>query len=296
MLTAESCNLRAWNGRPGHYEVWYTTLNHGDRGYWIRTTLRAPVQGPPEGALWFVEFVPGRAPRAWKDPIAPPEGPHFRGRAGEAEWDIKIESAGPVFRPIPATLRGFVGTKIATPHLDARISGTIRVGGEEVRLDGARGTQSHLWGKGYGNGWAWAHASFEGGTFEGLAGKKPALTALYARHGRMQWKLNTLLAAVRNRSTRAPSPDGWRFSGTTYNREIAGEIRVDPKHVAGVTYTGPAGEKIYCYNSEIATIAIELRARTFFGAPWRTVATVRGPAHFEVAGREPVAGIPLLLT
>ena len=255
-------NARRWNGRPGHYEVWYITLNHGDRGYWIRTTLRAPLDGPPEGALWFVEFVPGRAPRAWKDPIPPPEAPHFRGRAGEAEWDLRVESDGSLFRPIPLSLRSLVGTKVVTPNLDARISGTIRVGGEEIRLDGARGTQSHLWGKGYGKGWVWAHASFEGGAFEALGAKK--LLALHARHGRARWNLNGLLAAVRNRSIRAPSPEGWRFSGTTHNREIVGTIACDPRHLAGVTYTGPAGEKIYRYNSEIA-------------------------------GRDPLPGLPVLL-
>lgn len=288
-------NRRTWNGRPGHYEVWYVTLNHGDRGYWIRTTLRAPRDGEPEGAHWFVEFVPGRAPRAWKDKIAPPEGPHFRGRAGEAEWDFEIRSDQKVLRMIPATVRGFVGTKFVTPHFDARISGTLRVGAEEIRLDGARGTQSHLWGKGYGPGWAWAHASFEGGAFEAIAGKKPALIGLHARHNGRRWNLNTLLAAVRNRSIRPPGPEGWRFSGTTHNREIVGEIACDPHHMAGVTYVGPSGEKIYCYNSEIATISLELRARPLFGAPWKTVASIRGPVHYEVAGREPIPGLAILL-
>lgn len=292
---ADRFNDRAWNGRPGHYEVWYVTLNHADRGYWIRTTIRAPREGPPEGALWFVEFVPGRSPRAWKQPIAPPDGPQFRGRAGEAEWDLRVESDGKVYRPIPATIRGLVGTKVVTPHLDARISGTIRVGGEEIRLDRARGTQSHLWGKRYGQGWAWAHANFEGGVFEALAGKKPALTSLFARHERMRWPLHSLLSSVRNRSVRAPSPEGWRFSGTSHNRELVGEIRCDPKHLAGVTYTGPGGEKIYCYNTEIATISMELRARSVFGAPWRSVARVEGLCHYEVTGREPIAGLPLLL-
>ncbi len=295
MSKADRLNARAWNGKPGHYEVWYITLNHGDRGFWIRTTLRSPIDGPPEGALWFVEFVPGRSPRAWKDPIPPPDGPRLRGRAGEAEWDLSIRSDGSILRPIPATLRSFVGTKFVTPHWDARISGTIRVGENEYRLDGARGTQSHLWGRGYGQGWAWAHAHFDAGAFEGLAGKKPALISLYARVGRKRWPMNTLLTSVRNRSVRAPSPQGWRFSGTTHNREIAGEISCDPRHLAGVTYTGPAGEKIYCYNTEIATFSGELRTRSLFGAPWHVAAKVSGPAHFEIAGRDPIPDLPILL-
>lgn len=288
-------NRRAWDGRPGHYEVWYLTFNHGDRGYWIRTTIRAPREGPPEGALWFVEFVPGRAPRAWKEPIPPAEGPQFRGRAGEAEWDLAVASDGPAFRPIPWSLRGFVGTKVVTPHLDARISGTVRVAGEEIRIENARGTQSHLWGRKYGRGWCWAHANFEGGAFEAIAGRSPALVSLFARRGRERWPMNRLFACLKNRSIRAPGPEGWRFSGTGFTREMAGAVACDPRHLAGVTYTGPSGETIYCYNTEIATITLELRSRAFFGAPWRTVATVQGPAHYEVASREPIPGLALLL-
>jgi len=152
-------NRLAWNGKAGHYEVWYLTFNHADRGYWIRTTLRVPLDGPAEGALWFLEFVPGQTPRAWKEPIPPPEGPYWSGKAGLASWDLTVRSDGTLFRPIPALLRGFVGTKIVTPHLDARVSGTLRIAGEEIRLEDARGCQSHLWGKAYGVGWAWVHAN-----------------------------------------------------------------------------------------------------------------------------------------
>jgi hypothetical protein len=70
---------------------------------------------------------------------------------------------------------------------------------------------------------------------------------------------------------------------------------VDPKHLAGVTYTGPAGETIYCYNTEIASIDLELRARPVFGAPWKVLDRVTGPAHYEVASREKIAGLPILL-
>lgn len=290
-------NLRRWDGKKkGHYEVWYVTFNVEDRGYWIRTTLRAPHDGPPEGALWFLEFVPGHAPRAWKEPIDPPGSMQLRGKAGEASWDIRLGSEGPKnFRLVPATLRPFVGTKTVAPHLDARVSGTLRIGDKEIRFENARGSQTHLWGKGYGRGWAWAHANFDGGAFEGLGGRKPAIASLFATHEGRTWNFNTLFSVIKNRSITRPAPTGWRFGGTSHNREIAGKITCNPLHMAGVTYHGTRGEKIYCYNTEIAQIALDLKTRQVFGAPWKVVAEIRGTAHYEIAGREPIDGIPILI-
>ncbi len=294
-MTSEA-NKRRWDGtKRGHYEVWYTTFNVQDRGYWIRTTLRSPHDGPPEGALWFVEFRPNRPPRAWKESISPPESMQLKGKAGEANWDITITSEGPDFRLVPRTLRPFVGTKTISPHLDARISGTLNVGGEEVQLENVRGSQTHLWGKGYGRGWAWAHANFEGGAFEALGGHKPAIASLFATHQEKRWGFNTLFSVLKNRSLSLPSPTGWQFGGTSHNREISGKITCDPSHLAGVTYHGTRGEKIFCYNTEIAKIALDLKARPVFGAPWKTVAEIRETAHYEIAVREPIPGIPLLI-
>ncbi len=289
-------NLRRWDGqKKGHYEVWYTTFNIEDRGYWIRTTIRAPHDGPAEGALWFLEFIPGRAPRAWKEPIEPPESMQLQGKAGEASWDIRLASKGSDFHLVPPMIRPFIGTKTVAPHLDARVSGTLRIGGEETRFENAPGSQTHLWGKGYGRGWAWAHANFEDGAFEGLGGHAPSVSSLFATHRNRSWNFNTLFSVIKNRSLSRPSPTGWQFGGTSHNREISGKITCSPEHMAGVTYHGTRGEKIYCYNTEIAKIALDLKCRTTFGAPWKTTAKIRGTAHYEIASRNPVAGIPILI-
>ena len=41
---------------------------------------------------------------------------------------------------------GIAKTMLVLPHADLAVSGTVRFGGRELDLDGARGGQAHLWG------------------------------------------------------------------------------------------------------------------------------------------------------
>ena len=51
-----SGNVLQWDGSPGHYEVYYLSATdpRSGLGLWLRYTMRAPLQGPPECALWFM--------------------------------------------------------------------------------------------------------------------------------------------------------------------------------------------------------------------------------------------------
>ena len=58
----EADNRPVWDGRRGHYEVWYLTLTDSATGaaFWIRYTLEAPTQAstPTYARLWFTSFDP----------------------------------------------------------------------------------------------------------------------------------------------------------------------------------------------------------------------------------------------
>src|SRR5215813_9514667 len=55
---SDSDNVMRWQRQPGHYEVWYLTLNHRptETGFWIRYTLEAPLHGDAYAQLWFSCF------------------------------------------------------------------------------------------------------------------------------------------------------------------------------------------------------------------------------------------------
>src|SRR5436190_2178288 len=59
----EQDNRMVWDGRPGHYEVWYLTLSQRARGagWWIRHVIESPRagDGEPYAQLWFSRFDPG---------------------------------------------------------------------------------------------------------------------------------------------------------------------------------------------------------------------------------------------
>ena len=54
----EQDNAPAWTGRSGTYEVWFLTCTDpaSGQGFWIRSTLTAPVKDESHGAVWFARF------------------------------------------------------------------------------------------------------------------------------------------------------------------------------------------------------------------------------------------------
>ena len=69
--------------------------------------------------------------------------------------------------------------------------------------------------------------------------------------------------------------------------------------LVGVTYHDPDGDLAYCYNSEVASMRLNLWDRTSRGrSGWvlRETLVADGTAHFEYAQRAPVDGVELLVT
>ena len=62
-----------------------------------------------------------------------------------------------------------------------------------------------------------------------------------------------------------------------------------------MTYHDPDGAPAYCYNSEVATMRLDVMHRS--GRRWTTAETLHsdGCAHFEYAQRKPVPGASVLI-
>ena len=69
--------------------------------------------------------------------------------------------------------------------------------------------------------------------------------------------------------------------------------------LVAVTYQDPDGEEAYCYNSEVASMRVQVWDGTApgpLGWTQRDTLVADGRAHFEYAQREPVPALPLLIT
>ena len=207
--TSEPDNVRRWDGKsPGHYEVWYLTLNHraSGAGVWIRYTIEAPVDGAPRAELWFAHFDAKRPERTFgvhrrfaieemvaeADPFALSIGGsllrHDRasgevaGGGHRAAWDLSWTPAAATHRHLPAIFyrsfgkRGTLGdSAVLSPNLDVGMSGWIDVDGKRLDLAGEPGGQTHLWGRKHTHTWAWGRAT----AFEGK--REAAIETLTAR-------------------------------------------------------------------------------------------------------------------
>ena len=78
------------------------------------------------------------------------------------------------------------------------------------------------------------------------------------------------------------------------NLSISGIVTVDEQQLIGVEYKGPTGEKIYCYNSEIANCNIKIVVNKLHSEPEIIEFSVFGSVAFETTYKSPIPGIRFL--
>jgi hypothetical protein len=189
-MADERWNALQWNGRPGHYEVYYLTLTDPGTGvgFWIRYTMVAPMADTGEDAtcsIWFMAMDPedpswnvGEKVSFPVSDLSADANPFAlrvhdasltdRGMAGAIEtdgrriaWDLEWQPTLPAYGHVHPALRAakIAKTILFLPHPDVEVMGTIQIGGRRIELSGARGGQAHLWGSKHANRWAWVHCS-----------------------------------------------------------------------------------------------------------------------------------------
>jgi hypothetical protein len=323
-------NTLRWDGKPGHYEVYYLTLTDPASGVgaWIRYTMLAPDAGETSCSLWFLTMDPqaGITARKASFPIGElrADTEPFRltvagatldddGAAGtfeDAEWALRWDR-GRGYEPVHPALRRFASTILTLPHGDVLISGRIRYAGRELELDRVRGGQAHLWGTRHAESWAWARCGdFRDGdgepvpdTFvDGVSARVrrfgrevgPA-TPVVGRLAGEDFYSNSAVRVLANSS--AFGLTRWRFEAVDGARKLVGEVDADPRLLAGVTYHDPDGRPAYCYNSETASMRLHVYRRAGRGQGWRHERTLDGSgrAHFEYAQRQQDASVELAL-
>jgi hypothetical protein len=182
-----SLNTLRWNGRPGHYEVYYLTLTDARTGIgvWIRYTMLAPEPPSTEPAscsLWFLAMDPrpeatptlGRKATYPIDLMAAQTDPFelriagssfsdsgVKGAFEDVSWELRWAPSANSYEPVHPILQrlGLAKTALVLPHADLSIDGEVTFAGERIDLSDARGGQAHVWGSAHADSWAWVHCN-----------------------------------------------------------------------------------------------------------------------------------------
>ncbi|HWM64576.1 MAG TPA: hypothetical protein VNP96_11385 [Solirubrobacterales bacterium] len=168
--------------KAGHYESFYVKACQpgGGRGIWIRHTVHKRPGAEPSASIWFVLFDrEAEGPRATKVTVpaaelSAPAGSWIKvdgaeigpGRATggvdtdavKASWDLTFSGDAEPCKYLPADWlyeAPVPRTKFVAPYPNARFSGRLEVGGEEIALDGWPGMIGHNWGSEHAERWVW---------------------------------------------------------------------------------------------------------------------------------------------
>ncbi len=215
-------------------------------------------------------------------------------------WDLEFAPAGdsvqhfrwPLLYSLPLPK-----AKATTPLVDTRFSGWFEVDGERITVKHAPGMQGHNWGTAHGHRWAWLHsnslsgkrAESAGSYIEALSaqiklGSRPTpwISTVHLSHGGERVRFDTL---SRPRSvTSRPGDTDWSLVAENRNERLALRSWAPPSDFIGVEYLDPSGRTVYCRNSSIANVRIDLYRRG--GGVWEHHDTLMGEhsAALELAG------------
>jgi hypothetical protein len=304
-----------WNGRPGHYEVYYLTFTDtaSEIGFWIRYTMVAPLEETGDAAtcsLWFCamdrrnpEANVGRKISFPVSELTADRNP-FRlsvdgawlsneGMAGSIEeggervaWDLVWRPRLDAYGHVHPILRG---TKIAKtilflPHPDLEVSGTVDLAGRRIEISEARGGQAHLWGSKHASRWAWAHCNdFPGHTDAFVDG----VSVFVPRFGRELGPNTPVVGRLGGKDLRSTNPvavrnnpsdfdlTSWNFEARGRGMKVTGAVTARKEDLVGVTYHDPDGDLAYCYNTEVADMRLEVFERARPRAEWEKTDELR---------------------
>ncbi len=230
-------------------------------------------------------------------------------RDGHAiRWELELRPARDLaFDFVPASMARarLIKNTALTVFEDLRFSGWSEVDGDRVAWRDAPGMQGHLAGPKNGHSWAWGHCNLftdETGQpvdciWDGLTARArlggsratPPMTSMLIHYEGRAYRLNRF-----RRALRAPSQfdvDGWRFEAVFGAVSFHGRVRAARDQFAGVTYEDTDGSLLYCYNSKVSDMTIEVRRDDRI----EKTLTAMGTTAFEIVTRERWDDVPLLI-
>lgn len=191
------------------------------------------------------------------------------GRAGELEWDLHWSDSGRRFRYVPPFLKtvGIARSTYNSCLFDLTMSGTIESGGETYDVEDATGMIGHIEGsKIIGDSWGWSHCNHfddhPDAAFEGLSARlqlgfatTPPLSAFVLFLDGERHVFRSPWSVIRAQS--GFNREEWIFRTSSGSKVLSGKAEA-PEQVAVVEYTDTDGSNLWCYNSKLADLELEL--------------------------------------
>jgi len=221
----------------------------------------------------------------------------LQGIAGVIAWDFDIRDGGKGgYDFIPGSLQrlGLVKNMAITVYEQQFYTGWCEINGLRFEWKDAPGMQGHLGGVKNGYSWLWGHCNTfmdESGDpvpliWDGLSARArfgkivlPPLTSMLIRIGDVPVALDGFTDQLRIRSS--GGYDGWHFSGSRSGYRFSGTLLARPDLFAGVTYEDTDGSALFCHNSKLCDLSLDITDTK--GKKRRYVS--RAAAAFEVVTR-----------
>lgn len=308
---ANRCRFRHAD-HGGHCESYFLRANHPQRAlaFWIRYTFFSPRGrgGDAVGEVWAVVFD-GERQRisASRDsfPIADCtigtdglalliggstlDDACLAGRAGDIGWTLAYTSPQPPLLLLPPSYytRPLPRAKALVGAPGALFSGQVQSDGATFVIDQWRGSANHNWGSRHTDTYAWGQVAgfddapdvfLECTTARLKLGPAwtPALTLVVLRVGTAEYRLNSLLQAVRTRATLAFFH--WEIEAEDADARITISIQASRSAFVGLGYANPPGGVKTCLNSKLASCTVTLTRPGKHPVSWDT----RHRAAFEI--------------
>lgn len=320
--------------RRGFYEVYYMKAHHAKEGLglWLRYTFHRPLNRelPAQGHVWAIVFnrkdpskniaikndysleqcrFDLKRPRLYIGQNMLSHG-SLRGKAGDGEncveWSLEFNPNEEAFFMLPplAYKLPVVKSKVISPNLHVYIYGVLTINGRKIDFNGEPGQQSHIFGTKHADAWGWAHCN-------AFAGKPRSVMELITARSRIfrrqspwmplfffnyegkHYRFNTLTDILRNRISAEPGQIS--FTCNDGSVKFEGKVSAPQEHFVGVTYEDPDGEHLYCYNSTVASVQLDLFVRQ--RRRWEKVDSLEAKecAAMEYATRQKLPDYPLHL-
>lgn len=306
----------------GHYESYFLRANHPQRAlaFWIRYTFFSPKgsAGDAVGEVWAVVFdgerdrIHARRDSFPMRDCAIGSGlalligsstlceQRLAGSAGDIAWTLDYASPQPPLFLLPPSFytRALPRAKALVGAPGALFSGTLQAGADTLDIDQWRGSQNHNWGSRHTDSYAWGQVAgfdeapdvfLECTTARLKLGPvwTPSMTLVVLRVGAAEYRINSLLQAVRTRARFAFFE--WEIEAHDAGVRITVGIHAPPSAFVALGYANPPGGMKTCLNSKLASCTVTLQRRGEKAVTYST----RHRAAFEILTERGDHGVPL---